>query len=423
MKNHVALLVICSLLFPSLSLAMDFTLSGYFEAGKRSQAEDYEEEDEDREYTYQNYHLTLKHKLSDRLSYKLGSFIYNKDYKSMDSLDNISKIFNANGSYYLKKQKEKSLRLDVRLKYKEKRYRNTPSSEYNQIMFSPKLTYDKKDYYAINLRTGINNYDYVSTGRDRLVPRGNDQLKLFSKLGVRRYLLEKKLTLTSSYKFETATHKRTNRQKDKNDFMFGFDYIFDIPCIYKITTRAKFGQRDTKDDDERDEDFDYKYRQFYLKTEHRINPELKTGIKYQFFKKNYLTADLDHSGFYIRSSWRYKRLADETQELYFNFTAKHKDVNYVLKSGSDYKKETVGIKGTYKRKKDWKTSVSLQGNFYNYEDSTNDRNRYYTKLSFEKLFPEKDLGLSLIFKYKYTDNKQANNTDEASIRLAFEYKF
>lgn len=116
-------------------------------------------------------------------------------------------------------------------------------------------------------------------------------------------------------------------------------------------------------------------------------------------------------------------LADEKQELYFNLTSKHKDVNYVIKSGSDYKKETLGIKGTYKRKQNWKTSASLQGNLYDFEDSTKNKNRYYTKLSFEKLFMEKDLSLSLDFKYKYTDNKQADNTEEESVRLAFNYRF
>jgi hypothetical protein len=229
--------------------------------------------------------------------------------------------------------------------------------------------------------------------------------------------------LTSSYKLETTANKRTNRRKNKNDFMFGFDYIFDIPFIYKITARAQLGQRDTKDDDERDEDFDYKYRQFYVKTEHRITSKLKNDFKWQYFKKDYLTADLDHSGFYIRSNWRYEMLADEKQALYFNLTPKHKDVNYVLKSGSDYKKDSLGIKGTYKRKKNWKTSASLEGNRYDFKDSTKDKNRYYAKLSFEKLFLQKALSLSLDFKYKYTDNRQANNTEEESVRLAFKYKF
>ncbi|MEE8329557.1 MAG: hypothetical protein V3R54_06485 [Thermodesulfovibrionia bacterium] len=425
------LTAICLLLIPSLSFASNFTplekkslqnfltgfnLSGYIEIGKKSQAEDFEEEEEDREYTYQNYHLRLKHKLSDRFNYMFSSFIYDKDYESTDSLDNISKIFNAKGSYYLNKQKKESLKLDIRLKYKEKRFRNSPAGEYDQIIFSPRLTYTKKDAYTINVSIGVNDYDYRNIA-------GNDQFKFFSKIEAKRYLLEKKLMLTSSYKLEITAHKRANRRKNKNDFMAGFDYRFDKPLIHKITARAKLGQRDTKDDDERDEDFDYRYREFYVKIESRITSKTKATSKYHYFKKDYLTADLDHSGFYILIIWRYTMLADETQGLYFNFISKHKEVNYPTKSGRDYKKETLEIKGTYRRKKNWKTSASLQGNFYDYKDSTRDKNRYYSKISFDKLFPEKKLVLSLYFKYKYTDNRHANNTEAESVRLAFRYKF
>lgn len=433
LKQFIALLI-CSLLFPSSTLAGNFTplekssngaspnfltglsLSGYFETGERSQAEDFEEEEDDREYSYQKYHLKLEHKLSGRFNYRLGSFIYDKDYKSTDSLDNTSRIFKAGGSYYLFKQKQKSLKLDIELKYKEKRYEDSPSDEYDQVMLLPALSYNKKSSYSIKLSTGVNSYDYLSTG-------GNDQLRFFSKLGAKKYLLQKKLVIAASYKFDTATRKRADKRKNKNDFMLGFDYIFAIPFIHKITARAGIGQRDTKDDDERDEDFDYRYVRFYIKTEHRLNPKIKSIYRYQYFKKDYLTADLDHSGFYISSKFRYKMLADETRELYFNFNTKHKEVDYDLKSGSDYDKETLEIKGTYRKKKDWKTSVSLQGSFYDFKGSARDRNRYYVRFYFNKLFPSKDIVLSLSSKYKYTDNREANDTEEKSLRLAFTYKF
>jgi hypothetical protein len=400
----------CILFFLSLSFADDFTLTGYFEAGKKTQAEDFEEEDDDREYIYQNYHVKLRHRVSIRSRYELGSFIYNKDYKSRDSLDNISKIFFARGSHYLNKHKEESLKLDIKLRYKEKRFRNTPSSEYNQIMFLPKLTYERKNSYSVYVSTGINNFDYINTD-------STDQLKFSSKLGVKRYLFEKNLLLLSSYKFETTVHKRADRHKDKSDFMFGSDFICDTPLIYKITARALFGQKDTKDDDERDEDFDYKYRQFYVKTEHRVKPHIKTDLKYQFFKKDYVTADLDHSGFYVRNRWKYILFDDPQQLLSFQFAGKHKEVQYAITSDSDFKKETLELQGTYRRKKDWITSASLQGNLYDYQDSTRDKNRYYARISFEKLFPE------LYVKYKYTDNKQRNNTEEEAARLAFQYTF
>lgn len=414
--TRLSLLIICLLIFPSLSLANNLTLSGYSEAGKRSQAEDFEEEDDDGEYTFRNYHLRFEHRLYSRFAYSLGSFIYDKDYKTRDALDNISRIFDFKGSYYLKMRKKSSLGLDIKLRYKEKRYRNTPSSEYNQVVFYARLTYDKKNSYSIDLSAGINNYDYMRT-------EVSDQLKIFSKVGAERFFLDKKLMVKSSYKLETMENKRAGRQKNKSDFMLGFDYTFDLPYISKLTARTNIGQRDTKDDDERDEDFDYKYGQFYIKTTHRIGSEVKTDLKYHYFEKDYLTADLDHSGFYIRNTWRYVALTDETNELLFNFTAKHKDVNYTRTSGRNYQKETLGIRGTYRRRKDWKTSVSLQGNIYDYKDSTNDKNRYYIKLFFEKLFPERNLSLSLNFKYRYTDNKRRDDTEEESVRLAFRHRF
>jgi len=409
-------LIIGLLVLPSLAVADDFVLSGYTEVGKRSTSEDYEEEDTDDDYAYQNYHLKLEQEVSDRLSYDISSFIYKKDYKSRDSLDNISRLFKTNWSYYLRKLKEETLELGFKLKYKEKRYKNTPSSEYDQISAAPTLTFKKKDLYTVDLTAGIDNYDYLAPGE-------KDQLKIFSSLGGDRYFLGKKLMLTSAYKIETLEQKITNRKRTKHEVMGGFDYLFDLPWLYKITTRAGWGQRDTKEDEARDEDYDYEYWSYYTKTEHRINPKLKTDLKYQYFKKDYISADLDHGGFYIQNSWDYEILDDEKQRIGFDFGVEHKDVKYELKSGNDYQKETVEVKFSYKRKKNWQTSAGLEQNFYDFDDSSNDKKRTYVKLSGEKLFLEGDLVLYLDLKYRYTDYEQKDDKEQEAVRLAFKYKF
>ncbi len=394
----------------------DIILSGYTEVGKRSTAEDYEEEDTDDDYRYQNYHLKLEQEVSDRLSYNLSSFIYKKDYKSRDSLDNISRLFKTNWSYYLRKLKEETLELDFKLRYKEKRYKNTPGSEYDQISAAPTLTFKKKDLYTVDLTAGIDNYDY-------LAPGAKDQLKIFSKIGGDRYFLDKKLMFTGSYKLENTEQEKIDRKRTKQEVAGGFDYLFDLPWLYKITTRSGWSQRDTKEDEERDEDFDYEYWSYYTKTEHRINPKLKTDLKYQYFKKDYISADLDHRGFYIQNNWDYEILDDERQRIGFDFGLQHKDVKYNLKSGNDYQKKTVEAKLSYKRKKNWQTSVGLEQNFYDFNDSTNDKKRTYVKLSGEKLFLEGDLVLSLDLKYKYTDYEQKEDKEQEAVRIAFRYRF
>lgn len=423
MHNKKALfLIIGVLVLPFSARADDFTLSGYTEAGKRSTAEDYEEEGTDDDYAYQNYHLKLEHQVSERftpptagLSYGISSFIYKKDYKSRDSLDNISRLFKTSWSYYLKETKEEYLKLDFKLRYKEKRYKNTPSSEYDQISAAPTLTFKKKELYAVDLTAGIDNYDY-------LAPGAKDQLKIFSSIGGDRYFLDKKLMLTGSYKLENTEQQKLDRKRTKQEILGGFDYIFELPWIYKIANRLEWGQRDTKEEEERDEDFDYEYWQYYTKTEHRLNPKLKAALKYQYFQKDYISADLDHGGFYIRNSWDYEILDDEKQRAGFDFGLEHKDVRYGLKSGNDYQKETVEVKAAYQRKKDWQAALRLEQNFYDFNDSNNDKERTDIKLSAEKLFLEGDLVLSLDLKYKYTNYEQKDDKGQEAVRIAFKYR-
>lgn len=440
-KAYLTGLIVGILILPSLARAEesaeaqrakadDFTLSGYAEAGERSTAEDYEEEDTDDDYTYRSYHLKFEQKISGRLSYDISSFVYDKDYSSRDSLDTLSRIFKTRWSYYLRKLKEESLELDLRLNYKEKRYNNTPRSEYDQISLAPALTFKKKDLYAIDLTAGFGDFNYLAQGV-------KDQLKFFGKIGADRYFLDKKLMFTSFYKLEQLEQEKINRTRTKQEILGGFDYSFEFPWIYKIAHRLEWGQRDSKEEEERDEDFDYEYWRYYMKTEHRISPKLKTNLKYHYFNKDYLMADLDHRGFYIQNNWDYEILDDEKQRVGFDFGVEHKDVQYELKSGNDYQKETVEAKLSYKKKKNllgwqagWQASAGLEQNFYDFDDSSlpagqagNDKKRTYVKLSGEKLFLDGDLVLSLDLKYRYTDQSQGNDKKQEAARAGFKYKF
>ncbi len=123
-------------------------------------------------------------------------------------------------SYYIRKLKEESLELDFKLNYKEKRFNNTPKSEYDQILVTPGITYKKKDIYSVNFIFGLDNFDYLGAGE-------KDQLKIFSKIGGNKYFLEKKLMLTGFYKLENTEQEKINRKRRKQEISGGFDYIFD----------------------------------------------------------------------------------------------------------------------------------------------------------------------------------------------------
>lgn len=407
-----------------------FTLSGYAESGKKFTSEDYEEENLDGGYHYRNYHISYGQKVSDRLSYYIGSFIYDKDYDTKDSLDNTSRIFKTNWSYYLRKLKEESLALTMRLNYKEKRYDSMPASEYDQIRLAPTLTFRKKNLYAIDVTAGVDNYDYLAQGV-------KEQRTIFGKIGADRYFLDKKLMLISSYKLEQQERKVIDRKRTRQEVLAGLDYVFAQIWVYKITSRAEWGQRDSKEEEERDEDYDYKYWRYYTKTEHRITPKVKTNLKYQYCKKDYVSADLDHRGFYIQDSWDYEIVNNEKQRVWLDMGIEHKDVEYSLKPDSKYEKETAEFKASYQRKQclsddkaGWKVSAALGGNAYDFNDAGrylgqagDDQKRCYAKLSGEKLFLKEDLVLLIDLKYTYTDYEQKNSEEQKAGRASFEYRF
>ena len=396
--------------------AEDFVFSGYGEAGRRSQAEDFAEEDTDEDYSYQNYHLKLEQRISERLNYDVSSFVYRKDYKARDSLDNVSRIFKAGLAYDLKRFEQELIRFDFKLKSRQRRYKNSPASEYDEIGLVPGLIFEEKDNYRIDVTLGVDNFDYLAEGE-------KDQFKTLAGLGGRKHFLEERLILISSYKIERQNQEKANRKKTKQEVEGGFDYEFELPWIYQLASRLSWGQRDTKDEEDRDEDIDFEFWQFYAQSEHRINPKLKTRLKYQYFAKDYINADIDHWGFYLQNNWDYEVLDNQRQRLWLAFSAEHKELKYNLKPGNDYQKETLEAKISYKRKKNWQSSMGWEENLYYFSAKNNDKNRSYLKLSAEKLFQGGDLVLSVDFKYRYTDYAQKEDNQEEAIRLGFKYRF
>src|SRR3989339_270213 len=396
--------------------AEDFVFSGYSEAGRRSQAEDFAEEDTDEDYGYQNYHLKFEQRISKRLNYDVSSFVYRKDYKDRDSLDNISRIFKAGLAYDLKRLGDERIKFDFKLKSRQKRYKNNPAGEYDEVGAMPALTFEEKDNYRIDLALGVDNFDYLAEGE-------KDQFKTSAGLGGQKHFLEKKLILVSSYKIERLNQEKANRKKTKQEVEGGFDYEFELPWIYQLVSRLSWGQRDTKDEEERDEDIDFEYWQYYVKSEHKINPKLKTHLKYQYFAKDYISADLDHRGFYLQNALDYEILDSQTQRLWLDFSAAHKEVEYNLKPDNDYQKESLQAKISYKRKKNWQASIGLEENFYDFSAKDNDKNRTYLKLSAEKLFQAGDLILSIDFKYRFTNYVKKEDQQEEALRLGFKYRF
>ncbi len=391
-------------------------MSGFTVTGFRSTVDDYEDEDEAHDYEYTNYSIRLKHTASDIVVYDVSSYFYNKDYREEDNLDNKSKILKGSLSYVLHERKDAAARLGIRIKYREKRYDNEPSNDYNQFLISPTVTFRKGSRSTLKFSAAFQNFNYLHA-------QEKDQVTFSAKIAGTHYPPHKRLKLVASYKIETQTEDHRNREKTKHDIFGGFDYTFNHPALDKIMARVTWGQRDTKEDDIRDLDHDYEYRTLYIKTLHTISRNIKTDLKYQYFRKDYISGDLDHESISISNTWRFILQNTAAERFTIGVRAAYKDMDYDLKQDNSYEKNSIEIKTGYQKKKDWKTTVVLTGNFFDYHDSDKDKNRYAVRINGEKLLLNNAFTLSLTPTYRYTDYKHKNDDSHGSVKIAFSYTF
>ncbi|MBI4649896.1 hypothetical protein HY745_01085 [Candidatus Desantisbacteria bacterium] len=150
---------------------------------------------------------------------------------------------------------------------------------------------------------------------------------------------------------------------------------------------------------------------------------MKTYFKYEYFKKDYNVLAIDHNGFYILNGYQYEIQNNRDKKSSLDFDIMQKNVKYDKKTEDDYTKTAANIKFNYDRKKNWKTSVGLENNFYKYNNRNNDKKRYYANLSGEKILLNGDLTISIDLKYRVTDNEQKPDNEQKAVRFGAEYKW
>ena len=414
-KNRIfsVILFLSGLFFSFAQASSAASVSGFFDSGKKSTLEDYESEERSEDYTFQKYFLRWDAKLSPQLDTSVSVQECDKDYQQSTSLDNKIRSLKSGWAYMIQKDSQASLGADLDLKCQAKRFTDSPINEYDQIKALPSISYDKKDDYRIDFALGLDDYVYPEAGQ-------KDQRSLLSSLGINKFLLDKRLRLIGDYKIENTRRQVSDRRKAKQDVTTGFDYTFNLTWIEKLTSRLSFAQRDTKSEEERDDDFDYTYRQFYIKTSHKLKSGLDTTLKYQYFRRDYLGTDLDNRGFLLANRWAYDWFDNEQQKTWLVAGIEHKRVDFVFLDADDLDKNALSAAITFQRKESWEASCGFARDIYRYRDRDQDQRADYFLAGVKKWFEDKTASIYLDYRLKLTDYRTRNSTQNQTIRVGFE---
>ncbi|MBI2447905.1 MAG: hypothetical protein HYV48_05200 [Candidatus Omnitrophica bacterium] len=396
-------------------LADTLITTAFIETGSKSTADIFDEEDDDSDFSYDKYYSKIDYK-DERLRCLLSYLSSDKDYINKDTLDNRTDTIHTDWSYLFKETKEDTVKLNIDLKYRERRYANSKTNNYDQFNPMLELAFKEKDIWSLAMSTGLSDYHYPEA-------QDKDQLKRIGKIEVTGFIVPGTLETIASYRREESDRIQAGKDTLKDISILGFDYKVPIPYIRLIRFRIENGERDTKDEEERDEDLDYSYQRWYVTTQGVFSSRFSSTLKYQHWSKDYLTQDLDHRAFYITSNSRYDLINKDAMRIYLNLELEHKETDYTINDLLSYDKDSLETRATYKMDS-WKHSLGVRTDHYDYpQDPSNNRDTYHVKVSIEKGFNRGDSRLSLDLKYKLKDFDADSDTEQDSIRLTFEQRF
>lgn len=415
--------LICVIFIPNSS-AFQNQLSTTLETGERSVTDTLEDRDLSGNLDFYRYRLRfdrfgtgsreLNGNLSQQTKYNLWYERYYKNYETLDNLDSISDEWH----FGLGRALSDTVKFSLDAGFREKDYKNAPSSGYERSNAAIGLEYKHEDLWALNWDGGFINYDYTKSG--------NDQLKLFTKIGGWMKFFEERLKINPSYKFQKIDDDNILKDRIEHVFTVMPSYKLEMPYFDKISGYYSFGRNDTKDyeDDDRDDDLRFKYAKWHLGTGHPLTENLDASFKYGQIRRDYQNSDNDYRNWFIENKAAFKIYEDKFKKINFSTSAEHKEADYRLVDSLDYIKNVIGGNFLYRIKNNWELSPGFAFKKYDYSSSpAKNEKQYEARLEFIKELLNEALELKLAYKYVWKDYRYKSDIALWSVKAGVEWKF
>jgi len=409
------------MLFSRLGYAFEPTLSGFFEAGNRSTKEAIEAE-KTLSYDYAKYYLRYDYPIRKPLNLKLVYNSYTKKYEDRRDLNNNTISIKSYWDYSLFTKKDSSLKLDVDLGWREKRYKEKDKYTNSQWLLKLKSTYRIEDLWSLSGEMGYKDYDYF-------LSEGKDRIEFSEKVEGKRYFYNSRLQFLALLNFRQTDF---DSKPDTNQVIYrlGVEVRPEFSFLSEMAGRIEEGKKYTDEDidedieEEQEGDYYFKYRRWWLKTEHPVRERMYTVLKYTDYDKNYTTADYDYHWYEIENRWRYLLLKDNINRLSLIFSYLHRETDYSQRNISSYDKDSVEMQAQYSRKNNWKAQLKFGVSFYDYTiGRERDKTNYSLGIQFEKEIITRKLALATEYKWKLKDYELKPDVTQNAGRVSIDYKF
>ncbi len=409
-------LVLCSVCLilswlPTQVSAEDGKFSTSFQFGERRTSDVITESID--YYSFYKYYSRLDAKVDPTFGYYLKYEFYDKDFDGKTNLDNQANTMAAGIKYLLKNSPENKLKLRLDLLQRNRNYKNSTSSEYDQTKAKLSIS-QKKDTFGIGTSIGMNYFDYNHADKD--------QMDTSFKLKTNKHLLSEKLKLKGFFGF---TNSERDSSKDRYQLSegLGMDLKFKQPLFKLLAFQIEAREADTKDLEleDRDDAYIFDELRWKVKTKHKLTDSISSSFKYEKRKRDYLDYNLNYSKYKIENSTRFQPINTQYESFYYTLGLGYKQEEFPDSDSKSKVQNSMKLSCTYNRKKSFKLGAKLGMSTDEYGASvSSNRNTYTAGLGFEKKFNE-DVALELGWKLKRRDYKYTSDVQYQSFKVGVTY--
>lgn len=394
--TYMKIALICFAWLFALPLEAGFAstnISTGYEFGEREIAEILEDRDTLGNFDYFKYRLRLKQTIENGASYSLSYHLIKRDFETQDAFDSKAREYKLNLGIPLLG----AAKLGLDFGHKEKRYKNSPASEYDRDTFSAELKHRINKILALGLDAGVTSYDY-------LTETNSNQVKYYAGFNWRALLLKEKLNLGGFYQRRAVGQK--GNEAGRSEQIIGADgqYNLNLTRFKKVNLKIEHGRDDTKEIEERDDNLRYRYNKWTIKTTHPLSKKLDTAFGFNSRRRDYFDSANDFKSWAIENETGYSILESKISSLVFSLNSEHKKANFHLNDSLNYVKDSFGMDLIYKRKKDYEISANFKFSRYDYPANlSRNEDDYLSEFKLSKEFAKPGLELQLKYAYKYRD--------------------
>jgi len=390
----------------------------FYSTGKKSQTSGIEDRDVGGYFSYYKYGAVIKAEPTEDFYYRVSYEDYHKNFDAKrDSLDNRTNIYKTYFSIPLRKTDKTMLAINADYRLRTKRYKNSPSSEYDNNNASAGLEFDFNNY-SLELWGGIKDYDYLKSS-------SSDQLKSFLKITPKIDLFEKDLILSGYYKHDRVDQADNKKDYTENSYSIRSILKLDTPILNKLNGHFDYGRNDTRDDEEdREDNLRFVYNLWDITGYLKLHKPINTQLTYGQIDRKYLTSANSYTNWYIKDKTKIKIFKKDSLSLNMLIDYEHKESRYHENEALSYRKNTLLGGFNITERGNYSVKPSFKFTRYDYEPgSTSNQKAYKANISARKYLGSTDKALAAGYWYEWKDYKYRPDENRWSLNLSFKLQF